>query len=127
MSLFRSRLPTISFEPCLPSVAKTPPTGPDWIHEIKHDGFRVMAKRNGKDLTYRFPLVVQVVAALPVHSCFIDGEAIISDATGWPFSACSEVIATDRVRRCVHSIFSRSMVRTCVGDRLRTARVCSSS
>jgi bifunctional non-homologous end joining protein LigD len=92
MSLFRSRLPTISFEPCLPIVAKTPPTGPDWIHEIKHDGFRVMAKRdgkkvrlisrNGKDLTYRFPLVAQAVAALPVHSCFIDGEAIISDATG---------------------------------------------
>jgi bifunctional non-homologous end joining protein LigD len=85
-------LPIISIEPCLPSFAKTPPTGPDWIHEIKHDGFRVMARRDGKkvrlisrkgkDLTYRFPLAVQAVAALPVHSCLIDGEAIISDATG---------------------------------------------
>jgi ATP-dependent DNA ligase len=92
MRLFRSRLPIISIEPCLPSFAKTPPTGPDWIHEIKHDGFRVLARRDGKkvrlisrkgkDLTYRFPLVVQAVAALPVHSCIIDGEAIISDATG---------------------------------------------
>ena len=92
MRLFRSRLPVISIEPCLPSLAKTPPTGPDWIHEIKHDGFRVMARRDGKkvrlisrkgkDLTYRFPLAVQAVAALPVHSCVIDGEAIISDATG---------------------------------------------
>jgi ATP-dependent DNA ligase len=92
MPLFRSRLPIISIEPCLPSFAKTPPTGPDWIHEIKHDGFRVMARRDGKkvrlisrkgkDLTYRFPLAVQAVAALPVHSCLIDGEAIISDATG---------------------------------------------
>jgi bifunctional non-homologous end joining protein LigD len=92
MSLFRSRLPAISTEPCLPILAETPPTGPDWIHEIKHNGFRVMARRDGKkvrlisrkgkDLTYRFPLVVQAVAALPVHSCLIDGEAIISDATG---------------------------------------------
>jgi bifunctional non-homologous end joining protein LigD len=92
MPLFRPRLPTISIEPCLPGLAKTPPTGPDWIHEIKHDGFRVMARRDGrkvrltsrkgKDLTYRFPLVAQAIAALPVHSCLIDGEAIVSDASG---------------------------------------------
>jgi bifunctional non-homologous end joining protein LigD len=92
MALFPSRLPAISIEPCLPSFAKVPPTGPDWIHEIKHDGFRVMARRDGKkvrlisrkgkDLTYRFPLAVQAVATLPVHSCLIDGEAIVSDANG---------------------------------------------
>ena len=85
-------MPIISIEPCLPSLAKTPPTGPDWIHEIKHDGFRVMARRDGKkvrlisrkgkDLTYRFPLAVQAVAALPVHSCLIDGEAIVCDGKG---------------------------------------------
>jgi bifunctional non-homologous end joining protein LigD len=92
MPFFRPRLPIISIEPCLPSLAKAPQTGPDWIHEIKHDGFRVLARRDGKkvrltsrkgkDLTYRFPLAVQAVAALPVHSCLIDGEAIISDASG---------------------------------------------
>jgi bifunctional non-homologous end joining protein LigD len=92
MPLFQSRLSTISIEPCLPSLAATPPTGPDWIHEIKHDGFRVMARRDGKkvrlisrkgkDLTYRFPLAVQAVAALPVYSCSIDGEAIVCDAKG---------------------------------------------
>ena len=92
MPLSRPRLPLISLEPCLPSLAKTPPTGPDWIHEIKHDGFRVMARRDGKkvqlisrkgkDLTYRFPLAVQAVAELPVHSCLIDGEAIVCDGKG---------------------------------------------
>ena len=47
------------------------------------DGKKVrLISRKGKDLTYRFPLAVQAVAALPVHSCIIDGEAIISDATG---------------------------------------------
>ena len=58
------RLPR--FEPCLPRPAKEPPTGPDWIHEIKHDGFRIIARRdaagvrlitrNGYDLAARFPL-----------------------------------------------------------------------
>jgi ATP-dependent DNA ligase len=61
-------------EPCLPSPAKAPPNGPDWIHEIKHDGFRIMARRdgagvrlftrNGNDFTARFPLAVAAVAAL---------------------------------------------------------------
>ena len=33
-------------EPCLPSPAKAPPSGPDWLHEIKHDGFRIMARKD---------------------------------------------------------------------------------
>jgi hypothetical protein len=32
-------------EPCLPSPAKVPPSGPGWLHEIKHDGFRILARR----------------------------------------------------------------------------------
>jgi ATP-dependent DNA ligase len=35
-------------DPCLPSPAKVPPSGPDWLREIKHDGFRIMARRNAK-------------------------------------------------------------------------------
>ena len=33
-------------EPCLPSPAKAPPSGPGWLHEIKHDGFRILARRD---------------------------------------------------------------------------------
>jgi len=33
-------------EPCLPSPAKAPPSGPDWLHEVKHDGFRILARRD---------------------------------------------------------------------------------
>ena len=33
-------------EPCLPSPAKAPPSGPGWIHEIKHDGFRILARHD---------------------------------------------------------------------------------
>jgi bifunctional non-homologous end joining protein LigD len=73
------------FEPCLPKLAKAPPAGLGWIHEIKHDGFRILAQRqgaairlmtrNGNDLADRFPLAVEALAALPVKSCVIDGEA----------------------------------------------------
>jgi bifunctional non-homologous end joining protein LigD len=79
-------------EPCLPSPAKVPPSGPDWIHEIKHDGFRIMARRdaagvrlitrNGNDFTRRFPLAAAAVAALPARSCLLDGEAIACDDKG---------------------------------------------
>ena len=37
-----------SFEPCLPRPPKQPPSGPGWIHEIKHDGFRILARRDAK-------------------------------------------------------------------------------
>jgi ATP-dependent DNA ligase len=45
MVLLRERTrPRLGFvEPCLPSPAKAPPSGPGWIHEIKHDGFRILA------------------------------------------------------------------------------------
>ncbi len=80
------------YEPCLPRPAKVPPAGPGWIHEIKHDGFRIIARRdaagvrlitrNGYDLAARFPLAVAAIAALPASSCVVDGEAIACDAKG---------------------------------------------
>jgi bifunctional non-homologous end joining protein LigD len=94
MPLSRPRIRPFSgrIEPCLPRLAKEPPAGPDWIHEIKHDGFRITARRdgsrvrlisrNGHDLTYRFPLVAAAMAQLPVNSCLIDGEAIVCDDNG---------------------------------------------
>ena len=40
-------MPTPGFiEPCLPSPGEQPPIGPDWVHEIKHDGYRLMARRD---------------------------------------------------------------------------------
>jgi len=33
-------------EPCLPSPAANPPVGTGWLHEIKHDGFRMLVRRN---------------------------------------------------------------------------------
>jgi ATP-dependent DNA ligase len=57
--------------PCLPSSAPQPPFGELWLREIKHDGFRMIARRDGKqvklysrpgnDLTYRFPLIIDAL------------------------------------------------------------------
>ena len=42
----RADRPLSCFEPCLPRPAKELPAEPDWIHEIKHDGFRILAQRD---------------------------------------------------------------------------------
>jgi ATP-dependent DNA ligase len=79
-------------EPCLPRPATEPPAGSGWLHEIKHDGFRIMARReshgvrlftrNGYNFADRFPKIVEAVTNLPVRSCLIDGEAIVVDEDG---------------------------------------------
>jgi bifunctional non-homologous end joining protein LigD len=84
--------PPRPFEPCLPRLAERPPAGAGWIHEIKHDGFRILAhrqgqairlmSRNGHDLGSRFPQIVEAMQSLPVQSCVIDGEAIVTDDKG---------------------------------------------
>jgi bifunctional non-homologous end joining protein LigD len=89
MSLPRGFVP-----PCLPTKAPHPPSGDVWLHEIKHDGFRVIARKDGNrvrlysrpgnDLTYRFPLIVESLARLHSRSCIIDGEAVACDDSGTP-------------------------------------------
>jgi ATP-dependent DNA ligase len=94
MSLLRERTrPGLGIiEPCLPSPAKAPPSGPGWLHEIKHDGFRILARRDsagvrlitraGNDFSSRFPFIAMAVGKLRVRSCLIDGEAIVTDDDG---------------------------------------------
>ena len=92
MSLDPRTLPAGFVPPCLPSSAASPPSDPAFVHEIKHDGFRVIARKEGKrvklysrpgnDLTGRFPLIVKGVAELRSHSCIIDGEAVACGPDG---------------------------------------------
>lgn len=86
------RRPTGNVGPCLPSPAERPPAGDGWLHEIKHDGSRIMAlrdsagvrlfSRHGNDFTARFPLAAEAVRALPCRTCIINGEAIVTDDNG---------------------------------------------
>src|SRR3954447_7218657 len=89
-----------SFRPCLPTSAPRPPSGGAWLHEIKHDGFRVIARkmgqrvrlysRPGNDLTWRFPIIVNALGALRSRSCIIDGEAVACGDDG--------IASFDRIR-----------------------------
>jgi ATP-dependent DNA ligase len=79
-------------EPCIPTRALKPPVGPQWIHEIKHDGYRLTARkrdsrvrlftRNGFDWTDRYPRISEAVAGLRTASAAIDGEAVWCDGEG---------------------------------------------
>jgi bifunctional non-homologous end joining protein LigD len=83
-------LPAGFIAPCLPTKTDKLPSGSDWLHEIKHDGFRArkegaqvrLYSRPGNDLTRRFPLIVETLARLRSRSCIIDGEAVACDDNG---------------------------------------------
>ena len=100
MSLHPRTLPAGFIAPCLPSSAPQAPSGEEWLHEIKHDGFRVIARkegtrmrlysRPGNDLTDRFPLIVEALAKLRPRSCIIDGEAVACGDDG--------IASFDRIR-----------------------------
>jgi bifunctional non-homologous end joining protein LigD len=92
MPLPSRALPAGFIAPCLPTSAPHPPSGEAWLHEIKHDGFRVIARKEGKqvklysrpgnNLTDRFPLIVEALARLRSRSCIIDGEAVACGEDG---------------------------------------------
>ena len=85
-------LPLDFIAPCLPTKAPHPPTGAPWVHEIKHDGFRIIARKDvtrvrlysraGNDLTARFPLIVAALGGLRMRSLILDGEAVACDDNG---------------------------------------------
>lgn len=87
-------LPAGFIKPCLPSKVDRPPSGPDWIHEIKYDGFRLLALRRGDDVhlltrrgtnwTARFPMIANAIAQLDCVSCLIDTEVIAHNEDGIP-------------------------------------------
>jgi bifunctional non-homologous end joining protein LigD len=68
----------------LAMVVEAPPEGDDWLHEIKHDGYRIVARieegevqlisRNGKDWTKEFPQVARALGRLPAGTALLDGE-----------------------------------------------------
>ena len=78
--------------PQLPSLTEHPPEGAEWIHEVKHDGYRTMLfvergtvhayTRNGHDWSDRYPGIIAAARKLPCRSAILDGEVIVQDAGG---------------------------------------------
>ena len=78
--------------PQLATLVKEPPSGPEWWHEIKFDGYRIgcringdritLISRNGKDWTSSFPEIVEAVRRLATSDALIDGEVAVVQPDG---------------------------------------------
>ncbi len=100
--------------PQLCRLVKRPPSGPDWVHEIKFDGYRVQLRiaggkatirtRKGLDWSDKFPAIVEAAAALP--DALIDGEIVALGDDGIPdFSALQAALSERRTDSLVFFAF----------------------
>jgi bifunctional non-homologous end joining protein LigD len=79
-------------EPCLALLRPKVPAGPDWLFEIKWDGYRLaihvepnrvrIITRGGHDWTHRFPAIAAAARQLNVHTAILDGEAVVLEDDG---------------------------------------------
>lgn len=103
-------------EPSLALQVARPPARPGWIHEIKHDGYRIQARldagkvklltRKGLDWTKRFPAVAGAVKALAAKTALVDGEIIVQDEQGnASFSGLQSDLKAGRQDRLVYYVF----------------------
>ena len=89
---FIRKAPQGFVEPCLPTPGAKPPSGAGWVHEIKHDGYRLLVRRDGDhvrlftrrgyDWTKKYPWIVESARKLKARSFLIDGEAVLCGADG---------------------------------------------
>ena len=85
-------MPKSPFEPCTPSRGTKVPDRPEWLHEIKHDGYRMIVQRdgnrvrlftrNGHNWTERYPLIVEAALRNRNSSFVVDGEAVLLGVDG---------------------------------------------
>lgn len=78
----------------LATARREPFSRPDWVFELKLDGYRMLAvkspdgaaliSRNGRDLTRAFPDLARAIGALPYERLILDGEAVVHDDSGMP-------------------------------------------
>ena len=85
-------MPKSPFEPYIPTKAAKVPDRPEWIHEVKHDGYRLIVQRDGKrvrlftrnghDWSGRFPLIAEAALRNRNSSFVVDGEALLLGVDG---------------------------------------------
>jgi len=98
-------MPSVEYVPQLATLTRTPPSGDEWVHEIKLDGYRVgcvitdgrvrLVSRRGLDWTSRFPEIVEAVRALGIKDGLIDGELVVMLPSGRSsFEAMQRAVAS---------------------------------
>ena len=112
------------FEFCIPTKGITVPSGPEYLHEIKYDGYRLRVERNGDrvrlitrggyDWTERFPWIAEAALKNRQKQFVIDGEAVILGVDGYSdFIALHSRRHNDEVQLCAFDILAEG------GDDLR--------
>jgi bifunctional non-homologous end joining protein LigD len=102
--------------PELASPVDSPPAGAGWVHEIKFDGYRLMARidrgraklltRKGLDWTTRFPTLKKALEALPVVTAYLDGEMVVQTEQGAPsFAELQADLSAGRSDRLRYYLF----------------------
>jgi len=102
-------------EPCDPTLSELPPSGADWVFEIKADGYRAQVhlgskvtvySRRGLDWTHQFRAIADAATRLRVHDAILDGEAVVYGATGRPdFQALRRELGASRSGRLRYHAF----------------------
>ena len=120
-------------EPLLLTSTDQPPQGSNWIHEVKHDGYRTLLviergtarayTRNGFDWSDRYPDIVSAAGQLPCRFAILDGETIVQNDRGVSdFEALRSPYAGTRTSwSFTRSTFSTWMARICATMRRLTA------
>ncbi|WP_347710895.1 DNA ligase [Bradyrhizobium sp. CB1650] len=113
----------MAFELCLATAGKQVPSGPDWIHEVKHDAYRMLVirenervrqlSRNATDWTKRYPWIAESALKNRQKHFAIDGEAVILGVDGISISTPCTPASTTTKCSYTPSIFSRWVVTTC--------------
>jgi bifunctional non-homologous end joining protein LigD len=85
-------MPVRQFQPCIPTRATKVPASADWLHEVKHDGFRMIVQRdgnrvrlftrNGHDWADRYPWIVDAARRIRQKQFVLDGEAVVLGVDG---------------------------------------------
>jgi bifunctional non-homologous end joining protein LigD len=102
--------------PLLATAAARVPDGDDWLHEIKFDGYRTIARidrgevrlitRSGLDWTERYGLLAQAFRAVPCEQALIDGEILVQDAHGLSsFSALQDALSEGKTGALIFFAF----------------------
>jgi bifunctional non-homologous end joining protein LigD len=103
-------------EPSLPTGVAAPPSGRQWVHEIKHNGYRIQARidggkvtlltRRGLDWTVRFRPVESALKQLPVGSALLDGEIVVQEENGiTSFAGLQSDLKSGRKDRLAYFVF----------------------
>lgn len=111
-------------EPQLPTLAAAVPSGDQWLHEIKYDGYRIIAflargsvelrSRNGHDWTTKFPAVAAALGDLPVKNALLDGEVVHEQPNGvTSFSLLAIDISEGRTDHLVYYVFDLPYLDGC--------------